>query len=305
MALEYLLVLNTRWDNGIVLEIIDPDEEAASFVTRQEALTRISALLDEARSDLEQGGSSFPFDLAPGLEAFGSPAAFVEVNRALKARVAVYQESYQEALTALDGSFLDLDGDLDAGPRYNYSANAGDNSNALATDNDILAHPALRTEAQRQADGSLDARVASKTVPLDNPRFQAGITTDLDFTLYTSPSDDIPIIRNEELVLLLAEALWFTGERAEAVEALNEVRARSGGLEPIDMPASDAAFVTALLRERRFSLMFEGGHRWIDHRRFDRLDEIEVDRAGDVVPEAFPIPRSECLVRGLESPCGV
>ncbi|MBA3970238.1 MAG: hypothetical protein H0X52_09060 [Gemmatimonadetes bacterium] len=70
------------------------------------------------------------------------------------------------------------------------------------------------------------------------------------------------------------------------------------------MPANDAAFVTALLRERQFSLFLEG-HRWIDFRRFGRLNQLPLARATDQVPSAFPIPRNECLARNLTVPCSV
>ena len=88
------------------------------------------------------------------------------------------------------------------------------------------------------------------------------------------------------------------------MEYLNEVRTRSGGLEPLAMPGSDEEFVDALLFERRWSLLFEGGHRWLDMRRFGRLGDLPLDRASDRVPERFPIPRDECIARGLSVPCG-
>jgi hypothetical protein len=47
---------------------------------------------------------------------------------------------------------------------------------------------------------------------------------------------------------------------------------------PAGRPASDAAFITVLLKQRRHSLMFEGGHRWIDARRFNRLNDLPLDQ---------------------------
>ena len=117
-------------------------------------------------------------------------------------------------------------------------------------------------------------------------------------------SSPIPIVRNEELPLIEAEARWFTADQAGAMTYLNEVRTRSGGLVALAMPASDAAFIDALLYERRYSLMLEGGHRWLDMRRFDRLGDLPLARAGDVVADMFPIPRDECIARELAVPCG-
>jgi hypothetical protein len=44
--------------------------------------------------------------------------------------------------------------------------------------------------------------------------------------------------------------------------------------------------------QRRYSLYAEG-HRWIDMRRYDRLDELPTDRPEDDVFVQFPIPLTE------------
>jgi hypothetical protein len=43
--------------------------------------------------------------------------------------------------------------------------------------------------------------------------------------------------------------------------------------------------------------MFEGAHRWIDARHYGRLDDLPVDRDGDIVFETLPIPTDETLPR--------
>ena len=63
---------------------------------------------------------------------------------------------------------------------------------------------------------------------------------------------------------------------------------------------TDAAAVEdELLRNRFLSLLFEGGHRWIDMRRFGRLDELPTDAAEHRVHAFFPIPTAEIDARGL------
>jgi hypothetical protein len=78
---------------------------------------------------------------------------------------------------------------------------------------------------------------------------------------------------------------------------LNYIRVNSGGLDPIGTPADQASAITALLYERRYSLMYEGGHRWIDARRYGHLADLPLDRPGDVVYPTFPIPTAEVQAR--------
>lgn len=79
----------------------------------------------------------------------------------------------------------------------------------------------------------------------------------------------------------------------------------AGGLPPstLNVASSDDAFVDELLYNRLYSLMWSQGTRGIDARRYDRLGDIPVDRAGDSVFESMIVPASECDARGLESPC--
>jgi hypothetical protein len=221
--------------------------------------------------------------------------------------VEVYRGNYSDAITALGASFLDLDGDFDLGAYYSYGTGSGDVTNGLfqGADPQIVAHPTVWEEAPLKPGGERDDRVLAKVEPLatakSDPR---GVTSDVRFIHYSTLSSPVPIIRNEELILLWAEAQWFTGGTGEAMAAINDVRTRSGGLDAVGTPGSDDAFVDLLLGERRWSLLLEG-HRWLDMRRFDRLDELPLDRPSDMVPVAFPIPRNECIARDLSVPCGV
>jgi len=55
---------------------------------------------------------------------------------------------------------------------------------------------------------------------------------------------------------------------------------------------TQAALIDEMLYERRYSLFFEG-HRWVDMRRYNRLDQLPVDRPEDDIWEAFPLPSTE------------
>jgi len=157
-----------------------------------------------------------------------------------------------------------------------------------------------------------DQRVLDKiAVALDTGRLGGiPILGTLKFTMYfTAGKDDprhqIPIIRNEELVLLDAEAQWFAGIKTTALSDLDQVRVNVGKLPPttLTVASADPAFITELLYNRRYSLLWEQGTRWIDARRFGLLNTIPPQVSGGSVPVAMPVPNAECSARGLDTDC--
>jgi len=113
------------------------------------------------------------------------------------------------------------------------------------------------------------------------------------------------LIINEELLLLRAEIRWNTGNRQGAIDDINLVRQHAGGLPPALLTAAstDDAFITELLYNRLYSLMWTQGTRWIDARRYNRTAALPRDRAGDVVHPYMLVPVGECDARGLQPPC--
>jgi hypothetical protein len=294
-ALDLLEVVNTHDVNGGVIAEVNRDEALPPIVDRTAVLAEIATLLDTGSQELASGGDAFVFPLGSGYTGFDTPATFLTFNRALRARVAAYQEDYQGVLSALAGSFIDDVGAMSTGVYHAYSTGTGDTVNNLINPN-IYAHPSVRADADPD-----DERLA-KLATVEEAGAM-GYTSSDQFTLYTDPNDDLPIIRNEELLLLRAEAKFFTDDDAGATDDLNIVRTTSGGLPAIAAPITDEAeFVDALLYERRYSLLFEGGHRWIDVRRFDRTAELPLDQAGDRLNLAYPIPDAECNGRPSDDP---
>ena len=160
----------------------------------------------------------------------------------------------------------------------------------------ILARPSIVADAQPQPSGTRDARVGRKVAPLSAARTVQGITTDVIFTIYGSNTAPVPIIRNEELILLRAEANIGLGNLAAAQTDINFIRTNSGGLAPVTL-ASPAAALDELLYNKRYSLLFEGGHRWIDLRRYNRLGTLPRALPSHTVQSRFPFPEAECLAR--------
>jgi len=113
----------------------------------------------------------------------------------------------------------------------------------------------------------------------------------LSWVRYPNPSAAVPIIKNEELLLLRAEANWFgaTGTKAQAITDLNTVRTVSGNLVPTTatIASTDSQFVNALLHERLYSLLYEG-HRWVDMRRYGRLKQLIIDRPAGCPAAGIP-----------------
>ncbi len=148
-----------------------------------------------------------------------------------------------------------------------------------------IVQPKFITEAEAG-----DTRVAEKTRLRNEPITFDGLTGSFDFFVYTSRTDDIPIIRNAELILLYAEAN-ISLNPSEAVKALNIIR-NAASLPGYSGPSTQAALTTEMLKQRRYELYGEG-HRWIDARRFDILNTLPIDRPGDDVFRQFPIPLTE------------
>jgi hypothetical protein len=303
-AYNFLIVLNAHTQDSIPIDVgTSVTAEPAPFRTNAEGYAQVISLLDGAVAELQGGGATFPFALPSGFSGFNTPATFLEFNRALRARVAIYRGDFTGAITALGQSFLDPAAPLDQGVYMDFSAGPGDFANPLALDPQVgenFGHPSLEARAQLQPGGDPDRRFLTKLVPRA-PR-SAGtpdvLTSDLGWVRYPSPNSPIPLIKNEELILLRAEANIGLSNLAPAVADLDLVRTSSGGLAPYAGAVDQASLLTELLYNKRYSLLYEGGHSWIDHRRYGRLSDLEgFDRSSDIIFTTLPIPTSEVLPR--------
>jgi len=279
---QLLLALNYLWDNGIKIEF--NDDITTPFVSRADAFDEIERYLDEAFDQLDDAGDAFAFQLSSGFDGFDTPETFKQFNRALRARVAIYQDDYPGALDALGDSFIDRDGDLNTGVYHVFASASGDRTNLLfevptSSSVKLRAHPTFVAEAEAG-----DERVANKVLDRrgdpdfnGSPAAANGLSSKLVVTLYESSTAPIPIIRNEELLLIRAEALIGQQQYGPAELDLERIR-DAAGLPPVPLTAANA--LDQLLDERRYSLFLEG-HRWVDLRRYDRLDTLPRDAVGE------------------------
>ncbi len=333
-ALDYLTVINTHDENGAVLVSSDPVEDQLDpLVSKEETFTYIKTLLNEAEAHLQSAGDEFAFVLSSGYSGFDTPATFISFNRAVKARVDVYTEDWQDALDSLEQSFLVADGEqLQLGVYHTYSESTGDRINELISP-DFVVNPGIAREfvtepykglledlndemAEEFIAGlirelittlsedpeSVDPRIAKKIVPLaaNDIRTVDNLSSQFGFSIYTTPTTPAPIIRNEELILLRAEAQLRLGNLDEALADINFIRQNSGLLDPVE-GLDEAGIEAELIKQRRYSLLLEG-HRWIDMRRWGLLNSllstpINKPRPGDVVHARYPIPKAECDAR--------
>lgn len=307
-ALDLLKVIVTHDTNGAVVQFdFDLTQPLPPIADKATTYAAIVKLLDDAVTDLNAGGDAFTFLLSEGFAGFDTPKTFLQFNRAIRARVAAYMGDYPAVLTALAGSFIsdptDMTPDFDLGVYYSYSTKTGDQTNGLINPN-IYAHPSLAADVEKNG-ATPDDRFTRKVGMAKKAGSEMGKSSTFSFKLYTSPSSPVPLIRNEELILLKAEALFFTGKFTEATNELNIVRTKSGLLPALPVTMNQTVFVNELLYERRYSLLFEG-HRWIDLRRFNvpiPLDPTPPGGMPDVANIRFPIPLAECNARPGEAAC--
>jgi hypothetical protein len=332
IALDMLHVIEARGAIGAVVDMTDDANAVNPVVSQDSAYAWISAKLDEANADLTAAGTTaFYFPMHSGFSAFGvaanTPAGFAQFNRAIKARVEVDRGSlgcgatcYNAALTALGSTWVaDLTvANRDAGVYTVYSTAAGDalNTASFTGSRDYWVHPSIDLIPAIGGDDRYHRKVDLATefggigndlcVTTDTTRSESGVTAKNRPCVYATNTTPIPIVRNEELVLLRAEARWFTGNVAGANTDLAAVRLNSGAsnggtsVVAFPAPAVDSEFVSEVLLQRTLSL-YEEGLRWVDYRRFGRLSLLgtlpQDVAAGFTVATASVLPNQECDAR--------
>jgi hypothetical protein len=311
-AYVMLNALNMMGSNGIRTSFSDLSTEGdllkpGCFKNYAESLVYLKGLAEEGLTALGQAGSTeFPFPMVNGWGELGTIDGFKQFNRAIAARIALYQQDWNGLETALNASFMDLDGDLNAGPSFLYSNVLGDETNPIWRSLDNNSSPLLvqadfvpDAEAgdQRVFGASMaengTARVRQRTTPTAPPDYPV---MSHEVQMYPTNISPVKFIRNEELILMYAEAKLQKDELAAAVTALDYIRTENGlAALATAKPAvigNKNALIDELLHQRRYSLFMEG-HRWFDMRRYNKLNTLPLDKPTHSVFERFHIPRAE------------
>ncbi len=291
MAFELIEVLKSYGQARV--DVAD-DTNLGPILDLAATLTEIRTMLDSGLSDLNAAGSVFAFSLG-GFGGFDTPSGFAEFNRATAAVAALYAGDKSSSLTALNASYFNLNGDLSIGPKHVFSTSSGDQTNPVFKGPSTIASPNNGDQIIVQNSWITDAeagdtRVSSKSAIRPNPTSQDDLNGTHETRLYAENVSSIDMARNEELILVYAEAQIGTNN-TEAVTALNVIR-NAAGLANYAGATDDASLVTEMLHQRRYSLWSEN-HRMFDLRRYNLSSTLPIDRAGDIVYNVFPVPLTD------------
>ncbi len=293
-AYSLLLALNHQFANGILPpSALGGQNPSSNFLDYTAGLNLIEDLLDDAAINLTNGGASFIFNLSNGFTAFATPATFRQFNRALMARVRIYQGDKAGSVSAIAGSFFNINGLMATGPSFSFDSGTP-NPMYFEPDEDLYTvHPDVAADVAA-GDTRLDSKsrmyVASSelTVPVTHD----GLSGTLQVETVASMTSPFPIIRNEELILIYAEA-QIGSDVNEVLAGINRVR-NAAGLGNYLGATDDASLLNEVINQRRYSLFGEG-HRWVDMRRTGKIGLVNIDRVGDVVRTEFPRPSASVI----------
>jgi starch-binding outer membrane protein, SusD/RagB family len=285
-AYQLLMCLDLTDANGIRVDVADPNN-LGPILNKTDALTALAALLDQGYANFNKATYNFTSTLFDNTA--DDTITFPQFNRAMAARVAAYRQDWTDCAADLQASFMKKNGDLFDGVYHEFSANGNDLLNPAF-------FPQNATGELRCADTGFyqdilpnDDRI-NKAPLRDAPYSQGGLTSTRDVFIYPTNTAPIAIIRNEELILLDAEANLNLDNLNDFVADINIIREAHG--LPDYVSGGSTADMNELVYEYRYSLAFEG-HRWVDLRRWGLIDEIPIEREGDHVWSAFPIPLPE------------
>jgi hypothetical protein len=289
-ANDFYRLLETRDTLGLPVAVQDPNV-LAPILCKPKVLDYIGALLDSAYADLQAaqtgGTTTFPAKLPAGWTSIGGDysqvANQIKYNRGLKGKVALYRglagggaSNYTDAIAALN---IALAGDpgtaasLASGPYYQFSTLSGEVANPLF-DSRVHFVPSVFDSLQA---GDLRAskiivQAAPATLTVDgvsfSTRYDPAVTVTSNSANQTRP---IPILKNEELYLVRAQAKIEAGDLVGAAADLNVVRTVSGGLPPTVFTSKTDA-INKVLYEKRYSLLTDGPQRLVDLRAYGRLN---------------------------------
>jgi hypothetical protein len=311
LALQYLDLIESRDTLGLPI-VLATDGSLAPIRCKPAVLAYISTTLDAAYTDLNSGGTSFPFSLPRGFSGNGqlnTPATFATFNRALAAKTLTYRgfRDYAKlgtadaamltaAVTALDQSFSSETAPLRDGAYHIYTTSSGDLTNFLYNPSVYRANPRVLAEAEAG-----DARLSKFR---DDPAAQlkAGdstVSSSLVITNIGGPTTPLPIVTNEELLLLRAEIQWGLRDDLKALQLANLIRTRSGGFAAPKPPFADRLdLLRFILQQRRYSMLFESGARLVDYRMFGLFNELGRELSSRSLGEMIiPFPEAEIDAR--------
>lgn len=314
-ALEEWRVVEMHDTVGATIQTDDP-KAVTDIRCKTAVLAYVAALLDSANTDLAAAGATttFPFALTSGFTKFGRDYStvgnFILFNRGLKGKVDFYRAIdrtnptpalFATAITELTTALGAGPGAVPAshfswGPYYTFVAGGSENTPNNISDSKVRLNPKVKDSIQ--ANDTRVSKIVSATT-LTGFGLSSNITYVGAVASTTNQNAPLGILRDEELVLLRAQAEIESGQLANAILDVNSVRTNYG------LPATTFATVadgrTAVLYEKRYSLLYEGPQRADDLREYKMLNATfhAPETTTDPFNAALPIPRGELNARSL------
>jgi hypothetical protein len=321
-ALEYYRLIELHDTVGVPIQT--DDGTAITPVRCREAVwAYMAALLDSANTDFTTAGAStsLPVKLPLGFSTHGrnynTVANLVLFNRGLKGKLDFYRGLNRKGAQAsfFATSIAELTQALGAGPGavpvshfswgpwYHFVAGGTENQPNFIADDKLAINPLARDSVQAgDTRGSkIVARAAVLSVTQGGATLSSGFTYVGAVPTAANQNNPEPILRDEELVLLRAQAYIENGDLANALLDLNSVRTSYGLAATTFASKTDA--INKVLYEKRYSLFFEGAQRWADLREYGRLNAtfLRKELPSDPFNAALPLTRGELDARGVST----
>jgi hypothetical protein len=286
-SLYFMYILETRDTLGIPMNGVG-QATAAPILCNRDAWAQIVAMLDSASDSLTKAGpaTKFPVLLPPGFsQVSASAGAFQGFTLGLRGKARLYYAyttgrptdtlSVGSPNTAqLDSAMADIQA---AAPIYSASLTAAEAVAAndfgvfhtFSTLSNDVQNP-INTNAQAtyvlydalNDIDTLDNRFVAKYAdagPTGGPTSPgAPIGSTFHYVNNMSGSEPLPIMRNVELQLLLAEAEISRQRYAPAIALLRQLRTVVGGLADTVVNADYVSARNFFLKEQRVSLLSDG-----------------------------------------------
>lgn len=314
-AYEYWRLIELRDTVGVAIQT---DDASAVTAIRCKAavLTYIAALLDSANTDLTAAGGTtvMPFKLPGGFTNFGRNYSvvsnFIRYNRAWKGKVDYYRaidrsnpttSLFATAITELTaalgaGAGAVPSSQFQTGVFYNFVAGGSENTPNTLSDSKVGLNPLVKDSVQ--TGDTRASKIVSRTT-LSGFGLTTSITAATAVASTANQQNPLAALRDEELVLLRAQAYIENGDLVNSLLDLNSVRTSYGLAATTFTSKTDA--INKVLYEKRYSFLYEGPQRLLDLREYKRLNStfLRKETSTDPYNAALPIPRGELNARNL------
>lgn len=318
-GLDYMRLIELRDTVGIPIQAAD-NETVTDVSCKTTVLNYIAALLDSANTDLTaaSGTARLPFVLPSGWTTFGRDYAVVNnirlFNRAVKGKVDVYRainrknpqtaratDAIAELTFALGGA---APGAVPAsqfsfGPYYKFVIGGSEATPNNVSDTRVALNNMVK-DSVRATDTRASKIISRSGISGQGLLFTHTSTCTACTATVANQERPLGILRDEELVLLRAQAYIEVGNYAAATADLNSVTTAYGN-PAYAVFTTKAQAISAVLYEKRYSLLMEGPQRFVDLREYGRLNGtyLRKETATDPYNAAFPLSRAELNARGL------